>query len=151
MAKKALGKGLGALIRGASSDTVPNAKVELRPGESVSQVPIDDLVPSPLQPRKHFAEGSLDELKQSIEQLGIIQPLIIRKVDGQMELIAGERRWRASKMVGLATVPVIERPSSDREVLEMALIENLQRQDLNAIEEAEAMSASLKILGLSRK
>ena len=136
MAKKALGKGLGALIRGASSDTVPNAKVELRPGESVSQVPISDLIPSPLQPRKHFAEGSLDELKQSIEQLGIIQPLIIRKVDGQMELIAGERRWRASKMVGLETVPVIERPSSDREVLEMALIENLQRQDLNAIEEA---------------
>ena len=136
MAKKALGKGLGALIRGASSDTVPNAKVELRPGESVSQVPISDLVPSPLQPRKHFAEGSLDELKQSIEQLGIIQPLIIRKVEGQMELIAGERRWRASKMVGLETVPVIERPSSDREVLEMALVENLQRQDLNAIEEA---------------
>ena len=150
MAKKALGKGLGALIRGASSDTVPDAKVELRPGESVSQVPIADLIPSPLQPRKHFAEGSLDELKQSIDQLGIIQPLIIRRIDGQMELIAGERRWRASKMLGLETVPVIERPSSDREVLEMALIENLQRQDLNAIEEAEGYVRLAKDLGSSR-
>jgi len=137
MAKKALGKGLGALIKGASSDTVPDAKVELRPGESVTQVPIDDLVASPLQPRKYFSEESLNELKQSIEQLGIIQPLIIRRVAGQIELIAGERRWRASRMLGLKTVPVIERPSSDREVLEMALIENLQRQDLNAIEEAQ--------------
>lgn len=150
MAKKALGKGLGALIKGATSDTVPDAKVELRPGESVSQVPINDLVPSPLQPRKHFAEGSLDELRQSIDQLGIIQPLIIRRVDGQMELIAGERRWRASKLLGLETVPVIERPSSDREVLEMALIENLQRQDLNAIEEAEGYVRLAKDFGLKQ-
>jgi len=137
MAKNALGKGLGALIKGASSDSVPDARVELRPGESVTEVPIDDLVPSPLQPRKHFSEGSLTELKNSIAELGIIQPLIIRKVDGRIELIAGERRWRASRMLGLKTVPVIERPSTDQEVLEMALIENLQRQDLNAIEEAE--------------
>lgn len=137
MAKNALGKGLGALIKGASSDSVPDARVELRPGESVTEVPIDDLVPSPLQPRKHFSEDSLTELKNSIAELGIIQPLIIRKVDGQIELIAGERRWRASRMLGLKTVPVIERPSTDQEVLEMALIENLQRQDLNAIEEAE--------------
>ncbi len=137
MAKNALGKGLGALIKGASSDSVPDARVELRPGESVTEVPINDLVPSPLQPRKHFSEDSLTELKNSIAELGIIQPLIIRKVDGRIELIAGERRWRASRMLGLKTVPVIERPSTDQEVLEMALIENLQRQDLNAIEEAE--------------
>ena len=136
MAKKALGKGLGALIKGASSDSLPDAKVELLPGESVTQAPINEIIPSPLQPRKHFAEGSLDELKQSIAELGIIQPLIIRKVEGKMELIAGERRWRASQLLGLKTVPIIERPSSDQEVLEMALIENLQRQDLNAIEEA---------------
>jgi ParB family transcriptional regulator, chromosome partitioning protein len=136
MAKNALGKGLGALIKGASSDSVPDAQVNLLPGESVTKVPINDIIPSPLQPRKHFAEGSLDELRQSISELGIIQPLIVRKVDGKIELIAGERRWRASQMLGLATVPVIERPSTDQEVLEMALIENLQRQDLNAIEEA---------------
>ena len=150
MAKKALGKGLGALIKGASSDTVPDAKVELLPGESVTQVPINDLIPSPLQPRKVFSEESLEELKQSIDQLGIIQPLIIRKVEGQMELIAGERRWRASKMLGLETVPVIERPSTDREVLEMALIENLQRQDLNAIEEAEGYVRLAKDFGLKQ-
>ena len=137
MAKSALGKGLGALIKGASSDSVPDAKIELRPGESVAEIPIDELVPSPLQPRKHFSDESLAELKDSIAALGIIQPLIIRKVEGRVELIAGERRWRASRMLGLETVPVIERPSTDEEVLEMALIENLQRQDLNAIEEAE--------------
>ena len=137
MAKSALGKGLGALIKGASSDSVPDAKIELRPGESVAEIPIAELVPSPLQPRKHFSDESLAELKDSIAALGIIQPLIIRKVEGRFELIAGERRWRASRMLGLETVPVIERPSTDQEVLEMALIENLQRQDLNAIEEAE--------------
>ena len=137
MAKNALGKGLGALIKGANSDSMPDARVELQPGESVTQVPIDEIVPSPLQPRKHFSDDSLTELKNSIAELGIIQPLIIRKIDGRTELIAGERRWRASRMLGLETVPVIERPSTDQEVLEMALIENLQRQDLNAIEEAE--------------
>ena len=137
MAKSALGKGLGALIKGANSDSVPDAKIELRLGESVAEIPIDELVPSPLQPRKHFSDESLAELKDSIAALGIIQPLIIRKVEGRVELIAGERRWRASRMLGLETVPVIERPSTDQEVLEMALIENLQRQDLNAIEEAE--------------
>ena len=151
MAKKALGKGLGALIKGATSDTVPDARVELRPGESVTQAPINDIIASPLQPRKTFSDESLSELKQSIEQLGIIQPLIIRKVDGQMELIAGERRWRASKMLGLKTVPVIERPSTDREVLEMALIENLQRQDLNAIEEAKGYIRLAKDFSLKQE
>jgi ParB family chromosome partitioning protein len=150
MAKKALGKGLGALIKGAGSDSVPDAKVELLPGEAVTKVPINDIVPSPLQPRKNFEEGSLDELKQSIAELGIIQPLIIRKIDGRMELIAGERRWRASQLLGLDTVPVIERPSSDQEVLEMALIENLQRQDLNAIEEAAGYVRLAKDFGLKQ-
>jgi len=150
MAKKALGKGLGALIKGAGSDSVPDAKVELLPGEAVTKVPINDIVPSPLQPRKNFEEESLDELKQSIAELGIIQPLIIRKVDGRMELIAGERRWRASQLLGLDTVPVIERPSSDQEVLEMALIENLQRQDLNAIEEAAGYVRLAKDFGLKQ-
>ena len=141
---------MGALIKGASSDSVPDAKVDLLPGESVAKVAINDIVPSPLQPRKHFEEGSLDELKQSITELGIIQPLIIRKVDGKMELIAGERRWRASQLLGLETVPVIERPSSDQEVLEMALIENLQRQDLNAIEEAAGYVRLAKDFGLKQ-
>lgn len=140
MAKKVLGKGLGALIKsksGSSSDSAtPDTRVELLPGESVLKVALADIVPSPLQPRKRFSDEQLSELKQSISELGIIQPLIVRKVDGKMELIAGERRWRASQLLELETVPVIERPATDQEVLEMALIENLQRQDLDAIEEA---------------
>ncbi len=136
MAKQALGKGLGALIKKSTAASLP--ALELSPDDSkrVRDVPIDQVVPSPLQPRTQFVESPLDELMESIRQHGIIQPLIVRLVDGKYELIAGERRWRASKKLGLTTVPVIEREASDRDVLEMALIENLQRQDLNPLEEA---------------
>jgi ParB family chromosome partitioning protein len=103
----------------------------------VRDVPLDMVVPSPLQPRTQFVESPLDDLVESIRQHGIIQPLIVRAVNGKLELIAGERRWRASGKLGLATVPVIEREASDRDVLEMALIENLQREDLNPMEEAK--------------
>ncbi|MCH7226525.1 ParB/RepB/Spo0J family partition protein [Haloferula sp. A504] len=135
MAKQALGKGLGALIRkqGDSASAAESAGDE---SARVREVPVDQVIASPLQPRTHFIESPLDELVESIRQHGIIQPLIVRKVDGKLELIAGERRWRASKKIGLSTVPVIEREASDRDVLEMALIENLQREDLNPIEEA---------------
>ncbi|MGJ8695831.1 MAG: ParB/RepB/Spo0J family partition protein [Verrucomicrobiaceae bacterium] len=137
MAKKALGKGLGALIKNTSTPAAaPDTKVDLLPGERVQKVELARVAPSPLQPRKRFAEGQLDELMQSIKEHGIIQPLIVRPINGKLELIAGERRWRASEALGLATVPVIEREATDQEVLEMALIENLQRQDLDAIEEA---------------
>jgi ParB family transcriptional regulator, chromosome partitioning protein len=136
MAKQALGKGLGALIKKNSalaSDTGGPAPDD---SKRVRDVPIDQVVPSPLQPRLQFGESPLDDLVESIRQHGIIQPLIVRPVNGKLELIAGERRWRASKKLGLATVPVIEREASDRDVLEMALIENLQREDLNPMEEA---------------
>lgn len=136
MAKQALGKGLGALIRkqpGAPSGPVAS---ESDDRDRVREVPIDTVVPSPLQPRMHFVEQPLDELVESIRQHGIIQPLIVRRVGDKLELIAGERRWRASKKLGLEKVPVFEREASDRDVLEMALIENLQREDLNPIEEA---------------
>ena len=147
MAKKqALGKGLGALIKkqGNSSEiskenTANPASENNRMGShenDVRKVSISQVVPSPLQPRKHFTEGMLDDLMDSISQHGIIQPLIVREVDGKLELIAGERRWRASTNLGLKEVPVIIRTASDQDVLEMALIENLQREDLNAIEEA---------------
>ncbi len=138
MSKPALGKGLGALIRKQSGNG-PSPQDAAAPVDGhgrAREVPIDQVVPSPLQPRTHFIESPLDELMESIRQHGIIQPLIVRPVNGNYELIAGERRWRASKKLGLATVPVIEREASDRDVLEMALIENLQREDLNAIEEA---------------
>lgn len=134
MAKSALGKGLSALI-GARPPTI---HLEAEPGEKVYQVTLDSIVPSPLQPRKDFPRDSLNELVESIRQQGIIQPLVVREVGGRHELIAGERRWRAAKEAGLAQVPVITRVATDLEVLEISLIENLQRADLNPIEEAQA-------------
>jgi ParB family chromosome partitioning protein len=136
MAKQALGKGLGALIKKSATPAATETSVMAEDFKRVRDVPLDQVVPSPLQPRNQFMESPLDDLMESIRQHGIIQPLIVRSVDGKLELIAGERRWRASKKLGLTTVPVIEREASDRDVLEMALIENLQREDLNPMEEA---------------
>jgi ParB family chromosome partitioning protein len=139
MAKSALGKGLGALI-GTRPAPAPTLDVQMvaEPGERVQQVDLSSIVPSPLQPRKEFAAEALQELVDSIRQHGIIQPLIVRPVDGKHELIAGERRWRAAQQVGLTQAPIIVREASDLEVLELSLIENLQRADLNPIEEALA-------------
>jgi ParB family chromosome partitioning protein len=136
MAKQALGKGLGALIRKSTATPSAATIVTEEDFKRVRNVPHDHVIPSPLQPRTRFVESPLDELVESIRQHGIIQPLIVRPVNGKLELIAGERRWRASGKLGLPTVPVIEREASDRDVLEMALIENLQREDLNPMEEA---------------
>jgi ParB family transcriptional regulator, chromosome partitioning protein len=140
MAKQVLGKGLGALIGSGGITGVgrPPALSQPAPGDSVRRVGIDEVIPSPLQPRKRFEPTQLSELLDSIREHGIIQPLIVRQVQGKLELIAGERRWRASKELGLKEVPVIVREASDRDVLEMALIENIQRENLNPIEEAQA-------------
>ncbi len=137
MAKTGLGKGLGALM-GTSAIATPQPIAEK--GERVEKVTLDKIVPSPFQPRKTFSEEALSELSQSIQQQGIIQPLIVRSVKGKYELIAGERRWRASQKAGLKEIPVIVRQATDREVLELALVENMQRSDLNPIEEAEGFS-----------
>jgi ParB family chromosome partitioning protein len=134
MAKSGLGKGLGALISAAPSLRTPEPET----GERVQQVSLVSIVPSPLQPRREFAREALEELVDSIRQRGIIQPLIVRPIHDGYELIAGERRWRAAKEVGLTEAPVIVRQASDLEVLELSLIENLQRADLNPIEEAQA-------------
>lgn len=142
MAKQVLGKGLGALISapaagaGVARPVVPVQPVaaapallnQPAPGDQVRRVALDQVVPSPLQPRKDFEAEQLRELMDSIREHGIIQPLIVRQVNGKLELIAGERRFRASRELGLKEVPVITREASDREVLEMALIENLQRK-----------------------
>jgi ParB family transcriptional regulator, chromosome partitioning protein len=133
MAKVVLGKGLGALI----SVSKPVAHT-IEPGERIENVALSEIVPSPLQPRKSFRADQLQELIESIREHGIIQPLIVRKVNGKCEIIAGERRWRAAGHLGLKEAPVIVRQASDRDVLELALIENLQREDLNPIEEANA-------------
>lgn len=128
-----LGKGLGALI-----GSRPAAATAPQPGERVLQLKLSQVVASPLQPRTEFNPSHLEELINSIRERGIIQPLIVRAVNGRYELIAGERRWRAAREVGLTEAPAIVREASDREVLELALVENLQREDLNAIEEAHA-------------
>ena len=132
MAKSALGKGLGALI-----GTRPVTRAEFDSSEKICQVSLTSIDPSPLQPRKEFARDTLQELVESIRQHGIIQPLIVRPMNGRHELIAGERRWRAAQEAGLTEVPVIIRSATDLEVLELSLIENLQREDLNPIEEAQ--------------
>ena len=134
MAKSGLGKGLSALI----STRPPAIRLDAEPGEKIQQVDLARIVPSPLQPRKDFARDALAELVESIRQHGIIQPLVVRDVAGRHELIAGERRWRAAQEAGLSQVPVITRVATDLEVLELSLIENLQRADLNPIEEAQA-------------
>ena len=134
MAKSGLGKGLGALISAAPSRPSPDPES----GEKVQQISLANIVPSPLQPRREFQREALEELVDSIRQRGIIQPLIVRPVNGRFELIAGERRWRAAKEVGLTEAPAIVRQATDLEVLELSLIENLQRADLNPIEEAQA-------------
>ena len=134
MAKPALGKGLGALINTRVSAPAPLEEL----GERIQMLPLDQITPSPLQPRLEFRSEHLQELVESIRERGIIQPLIVRRVDDKYELVAGERRWRAARELRLTEAPAIVRLASDREVLELALIENLQREDLNPIEEAGA-------------
>jgi len=127
--RKALGRGIGALIphAGAAAD---------QPAGSL--VPLAAIRPNAFQPRQHFADDSIDELTESIRGNGILQPLLVRRVGGGFELIAGERRLRAAQGLGMEQVPVMVREASDREMLEMALIENLQREDLNPLEEGRA-------------
>jgi ParB family transcriptional regulator, chromosome partitioning protein len=147
MARSGLGKGLGALI--GTPAVAPRADAEL--GERVHQLNLASIVPSALQPRKDFAREALQELIDSIRQHGIIQPLIVRQVGARFELIAGERRWRAAQEVGLTQVPVIIRSASDLEVLEISLIENLQRADLNPIEEAQGYARLANEFGMRQE
>jgi len=143
MAKPALGRGLGALLGGASgkpatpaSVPITASHVEVENGERIQNVALERIRPSPFQPRKDFSKEALQELADSIKAQGVIQPLIVRERNGQFELIAGERRWRAAQLLGLKEVPAIVRQADDRTVLELALIENLQRENLNPLEEA---------------
>ncbi len=147
MAKPALGKGLGALIHTKVSAPAPVEEL----GERVQTLPLNQIIPSPLQPRTEFRTEHLHELVESIRERGIIQPLIVRKVGDKYELIAGERRWRAANELKLAEAPTIIRQASDQEVLELALIENLQREDLNPIEEAAAYERLHKDFGQTQE
>jgi ParB family chromosome partitioning protein len=128
---KGLGKGLSALI----GDTMA-AKAEASGESHGLRVPIDRISPSPYQPRRSFDEVKIEELAASIRNQGIIQPLVVRRKEDRYELIAGERRWRAAMKAGLTEIPAVVREASDHEALQLALVENLQREDLNPIEEA---------------
>lgn len=155
MAKPALGRGLGALLGGnpapgrAPVSSTPTSAVDAR--DQVQRVAIKQVRPCPFQPRKDFSEESLRELADSIKEQGIIQPLIVRKNGAGYELIAGERRWRAAQLAGLSEIPIIVREADDRAVLELALIENLQRENLNPIEEALGYSQLIEQFQLKQE
>ncbi len=127
--RRALGRGLGALIPGAYA-------AEESPANTL--VPLSAIQPNPMQPRQTFPDAGIDELAESIRQKGILQPLLVRRANGGFELIAGERRFRAAQRLGIEHVPVTVRDADDAELLEMALIENIQRENLNPLEEARA-------------
>ncbi|WP_313400723.1 ParB/RepB/Spo0J family partition protein [Stenotrophomonas sp.] len=141
--KRGLGRGLDALLgpKGAVTPVTVAAVAEPQPGEVLRKLPIDQLQPGKYQPRRDMDESKLAELSESIKAQGIIQPILVRQIEGgNYEIIAGERRWRASRLAGLDEVPVVVRELEDRTVIAMALIENIQREDLNPLEEAEALA-----------
>jgi len=176
MAKPALGRGLGALLGGSpiakpsgspsaaatTTTTPPGAGVVAANPPAAGAAPLDNrdrvrrvahsmIQPCRFQPRKHFEPEALKELADSIREQGIVQPLVVREQNGHLELIAGERRWRAAQLAGLAEVPVIVRQADDRAVLELALIENLQRENLNPIEEAQGYAQLLEQFTLTQE
>jgi ParB family chromosome partitioning protein len=141
--RRGMGRGLEAIL---AVSATPEAREELR------EVPVESIVPNPRQPRRRFDEASLNALAQSLEDRGVLQPVLVRpRPDGSYELIAGERRWRAARIAGLARIPALVRPRDDAEALEAALIENMAREDLNPVEEARACAALVEELGLTRE
>lgn len=136
-----LGKGLDALI----------PSLNIQDDDKVMEIPIKDIRPNPYQPRKQFDDESIEELSQSIQEHGVIQPIIVRSVLKGYEIIAGERRWRASKLAGLDNIAAVVRNFTDRQVMEIALIENLQREDLNAMEVAMAYQSLIEQFDLTQE
>lgn len=149
--RKVLGRGLSALL--PARTVAPTAAAAPAPAivDSQRKLPIDAIQPNPLQPRVVFQADRLEELAASIRSNGIIQPLIVRRNNGQYQLVAGERRWRAARLAGLMEVPVVVQEVADPLMLELALIENIQREDLNAIETAHAYERLGRELGLSQE
>lgn len=142
--KRGLGRGLDALLGGGATTDLP--------ASSAGQLPVDLIQRGRYQPRRDFDEAALNELADSIKAQGIVQPVVVRPVDGgRYELIAGERRWRAAQLAGLSEIPAIIREVDDRAAMAMGLIENIQRQDLNAMEEATALQRLLNDFGLTHQ
>ncbi|TVQ40410.1 MAG: ParB/RepB/Spo0J family partition protein [Spirochaetaceae bacterium] len=145
MSKRRLGKGIDALLQGRDLE-------QMQMLSSVVSVPVDELVANPQQPRKQFSQTALEELADSIREKGVIQPILAeRREDGMYEIIAGERRFRAARLAGLDVVPVLPRSFTDEEKLEIALIENLQREDLNPIEQAHAYNGLIESTALTQE
>jgi len=144
MARKALGRGLDALIPAG-------AKAPKREGARLQEIAVEKIRPNPRQPRDHFDDSAIDSIAESLRRHGVLQPLVVRASDAGYELIAGERRWRAAQRAGLERVPVVIRDVSATESLELALIENVQREDLNAIEEARAYELLIDEMGLTQE
>src|SRR3989454_4013327 len=141
MQKKALGRGLQTLIPVATGGR-----------DEIEEIPLSLVSPNPFQPRRAINAAELEELANSVKVKGVLQPVLVRRLgDGGYELIAGERRWRAAKLAGLRKIPAIVRPATDAEAMEMALIENLQRKDLNPLEAARAYQRLIKAFGLTQE
>lgn len=150
MARKALGRGLSALI--TEENLIANPALPNSAANSGSlELDIDLISPNPEQPRTRFTEENLEELAQSIRANGIVQPIVVRRRSNSYEIVAGERRWRASQRAGLTRIPAVIKEVSDEKLLELALIENIQRQELNAIEEARAYRKLIDELGLTQE
>ena len=141
---QALGRGLDALIS--------NEDVTTQGSSSINEIAIDKIVANPNQPRREMDEDALQELSQSIQAIGIIQPITLRQMDdGTYQIIAGERRWRASKLAGLTSIPAYVRTASDEKMMQMALVENIQREDLNSIEIALAYNNLIEQFQLTQE
>ena len=150
--RRALGRGLEQLFNSDNLDieSIEKQIYETTPNEEIMEIKISDLRPNPYQPRKNFKDDSLKELANSIKEHGVFQPIIVKKSIKGYEIVAGERRYRASKLAGLETIPAIIRKFTDEQMMEIALLENLQRENLNAIEEAEAYKAMIDNLNLTQ-
>ena len=144
--RKVLGRGLAALIQPTN-----NSPAQTHRHSGLETLPIERLFPNQSQPRKHFEKDALEELANSIKAQGILQPILVRKLEAGYEIIAGERRWRAAGLAGLKSIPVIIKDYNDRDALAVALIENIQREDLDAIEEAQAYSGLLSEHGFTQE
>ncbi|MDD2572926.1 MAG: ParB/RepB/Spo0J family partition protein [Bacillota bacterium] len=140
MAKKRLGKGLNALI-----PELPQIE-----DQGIQEVPVNDIAPNRNQPRQQFDAEKMEGLAESISKHGVVQPIAVRKIDQGFEIVAGERRWRAARMAGLKTVPAVVMELDERQIVEIALVENLQREDLNPIEEAEAYKTLMEEFELTQ-
>lgn len=145
MARKPLGRGLSALLGEDTGAATAEAV------DSVNELDIDLIDPNPEQPRTRFTDKALDELTQSITANGVVQPIVVRRLDSRFQIVAGERRWRASQRAGLRKIPAVVREVSDDKLLELALIENIQRQELNPIEEAKAYRKLIDTIGLTQE